>query len=221
LATSEAKHATDWSSDGRFLLFRNLTLKTDWDIWAMPVSEDRKAFPVVQTNFEERDGQFSPDGKWIAYQSNESGRFEIYVQPFPAGGEKVRISNNGGAQARWRRCGKECFIFRSTVNSSHCDSLPQADLKAIRTFFCSPRVLVRCRTSRNLCRVPRRPALLDRHCRGGIRVADYRHSELEAPGKVSLERLVADFQAASNANSPYRGVMLTFSPGAQFLYSSV
>jgi Tol biopolymer transport system component len=70
---------------------------------------DRKPFPVVQTEFEERDGQFSPDGKWLAYQSNESGRFEIYVQPFPGRGEKWRVSTNGGAQARWRPDGKEIF----------------------------------------------------------------------------------------------------------------
>ena len=72
---------------------------------------DRKPFPVVQTNFDERDGQFSPDGKWIAYQSNESGRFEIYVQPFPGPGGKLQISTNGGAQVRWRRDGKELFYI--------------------------------------------------------------------------------------------------------------
>ena len=65
----------------------------------------------MQTNFDERDGQFSPDGKWIAYQSNESGRFEIYVQPFPGPGGKVQVSTNGGAQVRWRRDGKELFYI--------------------------------------------------------------------------------------------------------------
>jgi hypothetical protein len=68
-------------------------------------------FPVVQTAFEERDGQFSPDGKWIAYQSNESGRSEIVVQPFPGPGDKLQISTNGGAQVRWRHDGKELFYI--------------------------------------------------------------------------------------------------------------
>jgi WD40-like Beta Propeller Repeat len=61
-------------------------------------------------NFEERDGQFSPDGKWIAYQSNESGRMEILVQQFPGPGDKLQISTNG-AQARWRPDGKELFYI--------------------------------------------------------------------------------------------------------------
>jgi len=72
---------------------------------------DGKPFPVVQTNFDERDAQFSPDGKWIAYQSNESGRFEIYIQPFPGPGSKLQVSTNGGAQVRWGPNGKELFYI--------------------------------------------------------------------------------------------------------------
>ena len=72
---------------------------------------NRKPFPVIQTDFDERDGQFSPDGKWIAYESNESGRFEIYVQPFPGPGGKWQMSTNGGAQVRWRPDGKELFYI--------------------------------------------------------------------------------------------------------------
>lgn len=92
LATAQSKQATDWSRDGRFLLFRSYDPKSNWDIWVLPIGVDQKPFPLVRTNFEERDAQFSPDGKWIAYQSNESGRFEIYVQPFPGPGERSRIS---------------------------------------------------------------------------------------------------------------------------------
>jgi Tol biopolymer transport system component len=83
LATPQTKDQSDLSPDGHFLLYRSLDPKTSYDIWAVPLDGDRKPFPFVKTNFDERDGQFSPDGKWIAYQSNESGRFEIYVQPFP------------------------------------------------------------------------------------------------------------------------------------------
>src|SRR5213083_2964398 len=86
-----------------------------WDIWALPLDGDRKPFPVVQTDFEERDGQFSPDGKWIAYQSNESGRFEIHVQPFSGSERQVsgkwQVSTTGGAQVRWRHDGKELFYI--------------------------------------------------------------------------------------------------------------
>ena len=111
LASAQDKNPTDWSPDGRFLLYYNTDPKTGNDIWALPRDGDRKPFPVVQTNFEERDEQFSPDGKWIAYQSNESGRFEIYIQPFPGPGGQAQVSTNGGAQVRWRRDGKELFYI--------------------------------------------------------------------------------------------------------------
>src|SRR5215831_8924620 len=72
---------------------------------------DRKPFPVVRTNFDEDLAQFSPDGKWIAYQSNESDRSEIYVEPFPGPGDHPQVSTNGGAQVRWGRDGKELFYI--------------------------------------------------------------------------------------------------------------
>jgi hypothetical protein len=104
----------DWSPDGRFLLYR-VTDATGRDLWALPLvgpdGEGRKPFPVVQTEFEEREGQFSPDGKWIAYASNRSGRFEIYAQPFPGPGGTPQVSSAGGVQPRWRRDGKELFYI--------------------------------------------------------------------------------------------------------------
>jgi hypothetical protein len=75
------------------------------------MSGDRKPFPFSQTAFSEEQGQFSPDGKWIAYASDETGRPEVYVQSFPATGVKSRISNNGGTQPRWRGDGKEIFYL--------------------------------------------------------------------------------------------------------------
>jgi Tol biopolymer transport system component len=111
LTTEQTKSVTDWSRDGQFLLFRSLDPELSWDVWAMPMSGDRKPFAVVRTKFEERDARFSPDGKWIAYQSNESGRFEIYVQPFQSPGERRRISTDGGVQAQWSRDGRELFYL--------------------------------------------------------------------------------------------------------------
>jgi hypothetical protein len=109
LTTPLTKGPTDWSPDGRFLLYRSNDPKTGYDLWALNMDGDRKPFPVVQTEFDERDGQFSPDAKWIAYQSDESSHFEVYVQPFPGPGRRVQISTNGGAQVRWRRDGRELF----------------------------------------------------------------------------------------------------------------
>jgi len=112
LATPQPRAPTDWSSDGRFILYRSSQPTTGYDLWALPLEsggKPGKPFPIVETASEERDGQFSPDGKWIAYESNESDRSEIYVQRFPSPEGKVRISTNGGAQIRWSRDGKELF----------------------------------------------------------------------------------------------------------------
>ena len=109
LESDQNKAPTDSSSDGRFLLFRTLDPQTGYDLWVLPLSGDKKPVPFLKTPFEERDGQFSPDGKWVAYQSNESGRSEIYVQPFPGPGRKLQISSSGGAQPRWNKNSKEIF----------------------------------------------------------------------------------------------------------------
>jgi Tol biopolymer transport system component len=111
LKDSQVKSPNDWSPDGRWLLYRINDSASGADLWALPLEGEKKPVPVVRTEFNERDGQFSPDGKWIAYQSDESGRFEIYVQPFLGPGEKWQVSTNGGAQVRWRKDGKEIFYL--------------------------------------------------------------------------------------------------------------
>ena len=128
------KSATDWSRDGRFLLYRVADPKNGFDLWALPMTGERKPFPVVQTPFDEREPQFSPDSKWIAYQSNESGRFEIYVQPFPGPGRKWAISTQGGAQVRWRSDARELFylaldgrLMAASVRLAPDDGTVQAD----------------------------------------------------------------------------------------------
>ena len=89
------------------------TARTNSISGAYAVAGDRKPFPLVQTRFSERLAQFSPDGQWIAYESDESGRSEIYLQPFTTAGPnaaaRVLVSTAGGAQARWRHDGKALF----------------------------------------------------------------------------------------------------------------
>ena len=111
LTSGQVKTALDWSSDGRFLLYSSLEAKTGLDLLALPLTGDRKPFPVVQTAFNERNGQFSPDGHWVVYDSNESGRFEVSVQPFPGPGGKFQVSAGGGVPPRWRRDGRELFYI--------------------------------------------------------------------------------------------------------------
>ncbi len=109
LESGENKNPRDWSSDGRYVLFASQNPKTGLDIWALPLFGDRKPFAVAQTPFAEQDGVFSPDGRLVAFESNETGRLEIYVQPFPGPGAKVQISAAGGRAPRWPRKGSELF----------------------------------------------------------------------------------------------------------------
>jgi Tol biopolymer transport system component len=101
----------DWSSDGRFLLYTLVDPKTGADLWALDMTgNQRTARAVVNTPYEERNGQFSPDGHWLAYQTNESGRPEIVAVPFPDPTETLRVSTSGGTQPRWHRDGKELYF---------------------------------------------------------------------------------------------------------------
>ena len=115
-----ANSQNDWSADGRFILYTTQNSKTGSDIWVKPMSPDlngtsgdKKPFPFLQTTFSESHPVFSPDGHWIAYQSNESGRSEIYIRPFPGPGGKWQVSTNGGIRPRWRGDGKELFYLNN------------------------------------------------------------------------------------------------------------
>jgi len=109
LKGSLRKHHLAASADGRFFAFEATSAETKSDVWVMPLFGDRKPFPFVQTPFAETHPRFSPDGRAIAYSSEESGRREVYVQSFPSGGGKWQISTNGGSDPRWRGDGREIF----------------------------------------------------------------------------------------------------------------
>jgi serine/threonine protein kinase len=103
------KMPMSWSDDGNIILFYVSESQTAGDVWALQLNGERKAFPLLQTMFSESHPQISPDGKWFAYFSNETGRNEIYIQSFPPGAGKWQISTNGGWFPRWRSDGKELF----------------------------------------------------------------------------------------------------------------
>lgn len=113
LESDAEKHAMDWSRDGRFVLFSQIDPagETSRDIWVLPMQAERKPYPLVQTPFREDYPHFSPNGRWVAYQSNESGRDEIYVTPFPGAGGKWEVSAGGGIQPIWSADGKELFYL--------------------------------------------------------------------------------------------------------------
>jgi serine/threonine protein kinase len=105
------KYATSWSSDGQYICYSTTgDPKTKWDLWILPLSGDRKPMPFLLTEFNEWVGSFSPDGRWIAYQSDESGRYEIYVRPFQGSEGKWQVSTGGGESPVWNHNGHELFF---------------------------------------------------------------------------------------------------------------
>ena len=98
------------SPDGTRLVFKEQFPKTGWDLMVLTLDNERNAQPLAQTAFAELDGEVSPDGRWLAYQSNESGRDEVYVRPFPdVGAGRWQVSNGGGADPLWAHSGLELF----------------------------------------------------------------------------------------------------------------
>ncbi len=138
LESEDDKFPTDWSSDGRFVTFTQLNNKgkRSADIWMLPLEGDRKPFPFLQTEFNEGSGAFSPDGHWLAYESDESGKVEIYVAPFAptqapvTGGSglqggKWQVSQGGGRMATWRSDGKALYFLASDEKLMQADATPK------------------------------------------------------------------------------------------------
>jgi Tol biopolymer transport system component len=123
VASDQVKTPESWSADGRFLLYRSIDPQTSLDIWVLPMTGDRKPSVFLKTRFREGYSAFSPDGRWVAYESNESGRNEIYVRPFapptepgaPAtpAGSQWQVSTEGGIYPRWRVDGKELYYLNA------------------------------------------------------------------------------------------------------------
>ncbi|MEE8350438.1 MAG: hypothetical protein V3R94_12760, partial [Acidobacteriota bacterium] len=109
LETALSKTPHSWSPDGKFLAYTEQNPTSSGDIWLLPFERERKPEPFLRTPSAETGAVFSPDGLWVAYRSNESGRQEIYVQPFPTTGAKWQISTDGGEEAIWARSGQEIF----------------------------------------------------------------------------------------------------------------
>ena len=113
---SRFKIPYDWSRDGQYIIEGVLDPRTKFDIWVLPLSSqgasgERKAFPYLQTEFDEKNARLSPDGRWLAYSSDETGNDEIYVQTFPKHGGKWQVSTNGGTLPVWSHDGKHLFFI--------------------------------------------------------------------------------------------------------------
>jgi len=123
-------YPSEVSPDGTVLLYTRANgLSTD--IWYVALDGDRTPHPFVQTAFQERDGQFSPDGKWVAYQANDAGHFEIYLQPFPGPGERIQVSVGGGRDVRWAKQGSELFYVAADQRLISVRVTPEASGKLV------------------------------------------------------------------------------------------
>jgi len=162
-ADAKEKYPSCFSPDGKWLLYMVYLDPSSKDqLWILPVEEtppgERKPVPFAQTRFNSSWGEFSPDGRWIAYVSDESDRNEIYVAPFPGPGRKWRISTAGGDQPLWRSDGKEIFYIsadRKLMTAEVTSKGDEFEVRSVRPLF-EPippelRPLVRC--------FRRRPAL--------------------------------------------------------------
>jgi Tol biopolymer transport system component len=124
-----------WSSDGRFALISFIVPATGDDLWLLPL-EGGKPTPLVVTRFSEVSGQFSPDGRWFAYSSDESGRYEVYVQSLTDPGNRARISTSGGEVPRWRSDGKELFFLAGhTLQVAAIRTDPKLEAESPRDLF--------------------------------------------------------------------------------------
>jgi len=112
LHSDDPKSPASWTKDGKYVAYSSRNAKTQFDLWALPTSGDKKPMPIAVSPFSEQSAMFSPDGRYVAYVSNESGRDEIYVQTFPEPGGKWQVSNEGGNDPSWREDGKEIY-YRS------------------------------------------------------------------------------------------------------------
>jgi eukaryotic-like serine/threonine-protein kinase len=132
------KNLGSWTPDGASILFDEPSAVTQWDLWRLPVESERKPVPLVRTRFNESGGQISPDGTWMLYASDESGRPEVYAQSYPAGNARFQVSTNGASIGGWSHDGRE-IIFGGLDNS-----LLAAEVQRTPTFrIGAPRALFR------------------------------------------------------------------------------
>ena len=111
MSIGKQAYPDDWSRDGRFLLYEQPGEGTSSSLWVLPVTGDAKPITYLKSSYYLAHARFSPDGCWVTYASDETGRVEVYVQSFPAGRGKWQISSHGGDQPSWRWDGKELYYI--------------------------------------------------------------------------------------------------------------
>ena len=111
VSSAEGKFNPTFSPDGQFVMYAQVNPTTNLDLYLVSTGPDKKVQPLLQTNFIEGQPRISPNGRWLAYITNETGQFEVYIQTFPLGGAKLPISVGGGSQPQWRADGRELYYY--------------------------------------------------------------------------------------------------------------
>ena len=137
----------DWSRDGRFVLCRTGDPDKGWNLIALSADGKNTPVDVAQTDFDERAGQFSPDSRWVAYESTESGRTDLFVQAFPDGGARLQVSSGGGSQLRWRGDGREIFYIAPDGRLMSVSVTPSADGRRLELGTPTPLFMTRVESS--------------------------------------------------------------------------
>jgi serine/threonine protein kinase len=137
LISGGTKYGTDWSPNGRLLLYLALDPTSNFELWTVPLDGERKPTSFLSGPYGVSHGQFSPDGRWVAYSSNETGKWEIYVAPFPGPGGNWKVSTAGGSEPRWRRDGKELFYVApdGTIMTADVQEGPTFEANLARPLF--------------------------------------------------------------------------------------
>jgi serine/threonine-protein kinase len=138
------KNPQQWTPDGKHVTFEQPDPETAWDVWRVPIASDRKPEPVVRTAANEHGGWVSPDGRWIAYTSDESGRDELYVQSYPVAGQRQQLTTTGtnrwygDTKVDWSRDGRELLLFDGAVRVMEVANGPTFRAGPLRLLFAAP-----------------------------------------------------------------------------------
>jgi Tol biopolymer transport system component len=137
LENENDNYPCSWSPDGKVLAFLEISPDTGNDIWMYPTGDEQQPYPFINTPSSEMQAQFSPDGRWLAYTSNESGRPEVYVQPFPGPGGKWQVSKDGGFAPIWASDGSTIYFAtpQESVMSTSVRSAPHFTVTKLQELF--------------------------------------------------------------------------------------
>ena len=141
LQSRQYRTSVPGAPDGQYVIFEQPDPKTGWDVWRVPLAGDRKPEPIIRTEANERGGWVSPDGRWIAFTSDVSGRDELYVQSYPVAGRRLQLTTTGIATfaiVDWSQDGREILVFDNAIRAIEIEAGVSIQAAAPRQLFAAP-----------------------------------------------------------------------------------